>query len=255
MARSASRRAVVANHPGSARASRRSSRCSTSRSHTVWFTSAASAGDRRTRLMTARTRGRNRSDEVVPGLGVPRPSGVNELGSRSVVHDRPPRGPLRTFGAHLLRLLETIWSADGTPRYFEPATSRQVHVHSAALATAPTTRLPAARITGGAPAVCPGTARSLEHPTERKRPCPAHCRSPTPATALLTVILTAASACGTKTTVDDVVPSAPGAGASAAARGQVARVHIDADARRAAQGQVPSPSPAPPGKRLPDARP
>ena len=74
------------------------------------------------------------------------------------------------------------------------------------------------------------------------------------ATALLTVILTAASACGTKTTVDDVVPSAPGAGSSAQSEGKSERA-LDADARRAAQGQMPSPSPAPPGKRLPDARP
>ena len=74
------------------------------------------------------------------------------------------------------------------------------------------------------------------------------------ATALLTVLLTAASACGTKTTVDDVAPSAPGAGSSAQPEGKSQRA-LDADARRAAQGQVPSPSPAPPGKRLPDARP
>ena len=74
------------------------------------------------------------------------------------------------------------------------------------------------------------------------------------ATALLTVLLTAASACGTQTTVDDVVPSAPGAGSSAQPEGQSQRA-LEADARRAAQGQMPTPSPAPPGKRLPDARP
>jgi hypothetical protein len=73
------------------------------------------------------------------------------------------------------------------------------------------------------------------------------------ATALLTVLLTAASACGTQT-VDDGAPSAPGAGSSAQPEGKSKRA-LDADARRAAQGQVPSPSPAPPGMRLPDARP
>ncbi len=73
------------------------------------------------------------------------------------------------------------------------------------------------------------------------------------ATALLTVLLTAATACGTQT-ANDVAPSAPGAGSSAQPEGKSQRA-LDADARRAAQGQVPSPSPAPPGMRLPDARP
>jgi hypothetical protein len=73
------------------------------------------------------------------------------------------------------------------------------------------------------------------------------------ATALLAVLLTAASACGDQTAAD-IAPAPPGAGPSAEPKAQSPRA-TDADARRAAQGQLPSPSPAPPGKRLPDARP
>ena len=56
--RSPSLRAVVASQPGRAWGSRSPSRCSTRRSHTVWLTSSASAGESRSRRITAVTRGR-----------------------------------------------------------------------------------------------------------------------------------------------------------------------------------------------------